>query len=160
MKIHFTGKPISMHLKRQIKKAASLSLEHLNQPSSKIEMAITFLSEREMQELNNRTRGINKVTDVLSFPSFSLKPYEIIDENNSENYLQGKIFLGDMAICLNQAESQAQEYGQKFEDEIVKIVIHSTLHMMGFDHISDDDYKVMNSEEEKIASKFYTNKKI
>ena len=61
-----------------------------------------------------------------------------------------------MAICLKRASEQAAEFGHSLEREVVKLVIHSTLHLMGFDHIKDEDYVVMNQEEEKISSKFYT----
>ena len=76
----------------------------------------------------------------------------MLDKNNFE----GKnIYLGDMAICLKRAGEQAKEFEQTLEQEVIKLVIHSTLHLMGFDHIEDKDYEVMNPEEEKIASKFY-----
>lgn len=160
MKINFVGNKISFKLKRMISKAVKLSLENLGQSSKELEMSIAFISFDEMQELNNRTRGINKVTDVLSYPNFTISPYEKVDVENIENYNGKKILLGDMAICLEQARAQAKEFNHSMEDEVVKLVIHSTLHMMGFDHIEDDDFEIMQKEEDKIASKFYTNKKI
>ena len=113
--------------------------------------------EDEIKELNNRTRNINKVTDVLSYPNFSLKPFETIDLSDNLNYMGKYVFLGDMAICLKRAAEQALEYGVALEREVIKLVVHSVLHLMGFDHIEDSDYLVMNPEEEKIASKIYGN---
>ena len=68
MKIEFTGERISYKLKSDIKKAVKLSLLHLKQECKKILLSISFVSEAEIKELNNRTRQIDKVTDVLSYP--------------------------------------------------------------------------------------------
>ena len=156
MKIDFTGEKVGCKLKKDIKKAVKLTLEHLKQDYKKIMLSVSFVSEEEIKELNQRTRNIDKITDVLSYPNFNLKPFETIDLFNKNNYLGKHVFLGDMAICLVRAGEQAKEYGQTLEKEVIKLVIHSTLHLMGFDHIQDEDYAVMNQEEEKIASKFYT----
>ena len=156
MKIEFTGEKVGFKLKSQIKKAVKITLGHLNQNHKKVMLSISFVSEEEIKELNNRTRNIDKVTDVLSYPNFNLKPFETIDESDKNNYMGRHIFLGDMAICLTRAGEQALEFGHAIEKEVIKLVVHSTLHLMGFDHIEDKDYEVMNQEEEKIASKFYT----
>ena len=158
MKIEWSGEKAGFKLKGKIKKAVKLSLEHLKQEHKNIMLSISFVSEEEIKEINHRTRNIDKVTDVLSFPNFSLKPFETIDLLDLNNYMGKYIFLGDMAICLKRAGEQAIEYGVTLEQEVIKLVIHSTLHLMGFDHIQDSDYEVMNREEEKIASKFYQNK--
>lgn len=160
MKIEFIGDKIDKKLKKLVEKAVTLSLNNLKQNHKKILLSIAFISEEEMRELNNRTRNINSVTDVLSFPNFNIEPFKTIDVNNKENYIQKHIYLGDMAICLKRAEEQAEEYGHNLYEEVVKLVIHSILHLMGFDHIEDSDYELMKQEEEKIASEFYTNKKI
>ena len=158
MKIEFTGDKVGYKLKNEIKKAVKLCLEHLKQEHKKIMLSISFVSEEEIKELNQRTRNIDKVTDVLSYPNFSLKPFETIDLTDEINYMGKYIFLGDMAICLKRAGEQADEYQVTLNKEVIKLVIHSTLHLMGFDHIEDADYAVMNQEEEKIASKFYGKK--
>ena len=155
MKIEFSGERVGFKLKQDIKKAVKLSLENLNQAHKKIMLSIAFVSEQEIKELNNRTRNIDKITDVLSYPNFSLKAFDTIDLDDDNNYLGKRVFLGDMAICLKRAGEQAQEYGVSLEKEVIKLVIHSTLHLMGFDHIQDKDYVVMNQEEEKIMAKFY-----
>jgi len=155
MKIEWTGEKVSYKLKKKVKDVVLVSLEHLEQAHKKIMLSISFVSDEEMKELNNRTRNINKVTDVLSFPNFSLKPFETIDISDKNNYMGKFIFLGDMALCLKRAGEQAIEYGVSLEQEVVKLVVHSTLHLMGFDHIQDEDFVVMNKEEEEIASKIY-----
>ena len=156
MKIEFTGEKINFKLKRSVKKAVKLCLEHLKQEHKNLLLSVSFVSEEEIKELNNRTRNIDKVTDVLSYPNFTLKPFETIDVNNKEDRCGSYILLGDMAICLVRAGEQAKEYGNSLEQEVIKLVIHSTFHLMGFDHIKDSDFELMNKQEEIVASKFYT----
>ena len=160
MKIEFTGQKIGFKMRKAIKRAVKLTLDHLKQEHKKMLISIAFVLGEEIKDLNKRTREKDQVTDVLSYPNHTLKPFDRIDVNCEDNYIGKYVFLGDMAICLSQAEEQALEFGHSLQDEVVKLVVHSVLHMMGFDHIDDDDYRVMNQEEEKIASKFYTNKKI
>ena len=119
--------------------------------SNNLEVAIDFVSEGEIQRLNSEFRGIDRVTDVLSFPSFQLDAGELLDEISIEAQMSagenGLIHFGDMAICLKQTERQAKEYGVTNESEVKKLVIHSILHLMGYDHIEDSDYALMNEKE-------------
>ncbi len=119
-----------------------------------LEVAISFVSEKEIKKLNNEFRGIDKVTDVLSFPAFNLKAGEILDVKQTDEFLlegEDNIHFGDMAICLKQMKRQAKEYGVTIESEIKKLVIHSVLHLMGYDHIKDEDFEVMKEQEEKLG---------
>jgi probable rRNA maturation factor len=119
--------------------------------SNNLEVAIDFVSEKEIQRLNSEFRGIDRVTDVLSFPSFQIEAGELFDETSIEAQMSvqenGLIHFGDMAICLKQTERQAKEYGVTNEAEVKKLVIHSILHLMGYDHIEDADYALMNEKE-------------
>ena len=125
--------------------------------SNNLEVAIDFVSEKEIQRLNSDFRGIDRVTDVLSFPSFQIEAGELLDETSVEVQMSvqenGLIHFGDMAICLKQTERQAKEYGVTTEAEVKKLVIHSMLHLMGYDHIEDDDYLVMNKKEIELDEK-------
>ena len=157
MNIEFVGKRVSRKLKGEIERAVALVLDELGQDHSTMSMSIIFMGEKDMRGLNKRTRDIDRVTDVLSYPNFTLAPYETL--NVDENAQNGEVLLGDMAICLKQAKRQAKEYKVTVSQEVIKLVIHSTLHLMGFDHIKDEDYEVMQKEEDRLASKFYTNEK-
>ena len=104
--------------------------------------------------MNSEFRNIDKVTDVLSFPSFEISAGEILDLKN-QDYLafrqeNGFYHFGDMAICLKQTQRQAKEFGVTTQSEIKKLVIHSMLHLMGYDHIKDEDYAVMKKQEENL----------
>ncbi len=100
---------------------------------------IAFLSDDEIQELNKNYRNIDKTTDVLSFHYFEdftdLKPTEIA----------GEIIMSEAKIL-----SQATEYGNTSEAEFAKLLIHSTLHLLGYDHEDDEEYQEMRQEEQKI----------
>ena len=130
-------------------------LIEMNQPDC-LEVAIEFVSEKEIQRLNNELRGIDRVTDVLSFPSTNLKVGELFDLNDAEmKYLmldENLYHFGDMAICFKQTERQAKEFGVAVEQEIKKLVIHSMLHLMGYDHIDDGDFEIMKKKEEELDS--------
>jgi probable rRNA maturation factor len=87
---------------------------------------IAFISSRQMRQLNKRFRGVDKSTDVLSFPDQT----DFISEGNGT--------LGDVAIAVDQAESQARQNGLKFEQEIAQLILHGLLHLCGYDHETDN----------------------
>lgn len=125
----------------------------MNYPKG-LEVAIDFVSEKEIKRLNSEFREIDKVTDVLSFPSFQISAGEILDTEDETVLMfkqdNGFIHFGDMALCLKQTKRQAKEFGVSVESEIKKLVIHSMLHLMGYDHIEDSDYEIMKKEEERL----------
>ena len=132
---------------------ASNVIEAMNYPKD-LEVAIDFVSEKEIKRLNCEFREIDKVTDVLSFPSFQIEAGSVLDSEDDEVLMfkqdNGYIHFGDMALCLKQTKRQAKEFGVSVEAEIKKLVIHSMLHLMGYDHIKDEDYLVMKKEEERL----------
>lgn len=119
-----------------------------------LEVAIDFVSENEIQRLNREFRNIDRVTDVLSFPSFQIEAGEILDLKLPEvatfKLESGLFHFGDMAICLKQCKRQAKEFGVSTESEVKKLVIHSMLHLMGYDHIKDEDFVVMKAKEDEL----------
>lgn len=115
-------------------------------------VAISFVSEKEIQRLNREYRNTDRVTDVLSFPAFDLKADEKFDTEKCELFKNedGLIPFGDMAICVKQLKRQAKQYGVILQTELKKLVIHSMLHLMGYDHIADSDYEIMKTQEELL----------
>ena len=81
---------------------------------------IAFVSDKKIRELNRQFRGIDKATDVLSFPS---------DESDE---------LGDVAVSVDTAATQAKESGLKFDEEIAQLILHGLLHLSGYDHETDN----------------------
>lgn len=105
------------------------------------EVSLSFVSDKEIQELNKHYREMDKVTDVLSFPQ-----YEDLNELPEE----GIIPLGDVVICMEQAERQAEEFGHSLERELVYLFIHSICHLLGYDHMEEADRQEMREKEERI----------
>lgn len=152
----FDSEVISENCKDKIKSLFNWVLQSLNQPED-LEINISFVSEEEIKEVNSETRNVDKVTDVLSFPFFNLKVGEVVDL--SDDYYLSNInpetscfLLGDMLICSDYSKKQAEELNNSFEDEVIKLALHSLLHCLGYDHIEDSDYEIMHTLEEKILS--------
>ena len=150
--IEVRGK-VSKKYKILAEETAEKVIEAMNYPKG-LEVAIDFVSEKEIKRLNNEFREIDRVTDVLSFPSFQLSVGEVLDTDDDMVLMfkqdNGFIHFGDMALCLKQTKRQAKEFGVSVESEIKKLVIHSMLHLMGYDHIEDSDYEIMKKEEERL----------
>lgn len=159
MIINFVNKRISKELKQVVRAAAVLTLNSLKQDSNNLELNVSIMDFKEIRQLNKRTRGVDKATDVLSYPNFELEPFDLLDAQDIDHTYGETVLLGDIAICLDQAKIQAEENKVSLEDELVKLTIHSVLHLMGFDHIQDEDYKIMHSQEKKVAAMYRRLKK-
>ncbi|MEG0291272.1 MAG: rRNA maturation RNase YbeY [Anaerovoracaceae bacterium] len=118
-------------------------LKHEGIKNDNLEISITFVSENEIKDINNEFRGINKVTDVLSFPQFEEK--EEIPE-------VGIYALGDVVICVEQAKKQSEEFGHSFERELTYLFVHSIFHLLGHDHMEDEEKSVMRMCEEDVMN--------
>lgn len=121
------------------------------------EVELITLSPSEIRELNAQMRGVDKETDVLSFPSLELNAgsYEEFCENNypfDVNPDDKKVVLGSIAICNEVAALQAAEYGHSTEREKGYLFLHGLLHLLGYDHMTDGDKRVMREAEERILN--------
>lgn len=123
--------------------AAELCLRGENLNPDQVEISVTFVSSEEIHELNKIYRDKDAVTDVLSFPQ-----YDSLDDMKTD----GILCLGDVVICPEQALLQADEYGHSGERELVYLFVHSVFHLLGYDHIEDEDKNEMRTQEEKIMS--------
>lgn len=128
-----------------------------NEFESDIDLAaeIVIVDEEEIRRLNREKRNTDAVTDVLSFPSldgiFGVK----IEKKNFPADLdeQGNLFIGSIAICKKRAEEQAEEYGHGIKREINYLAAHGVCHLLGYDHIKENDRKVMREKEERVLEK-------
>ncbi|MBQ9790068.1 MAG: rRNA maturation RNase YbeY [Clostridia bacterium] len=155
MKIEYVGNKLSFKDKCVISRAVRATLSELEQPKE-LAVCVNIVSPEEMREINNRMRGIDKVTDVLSFPSASLAPFEkisIVQSASKEMKISGGYFIGDMAICMEEVLRQSEEYGESKKRVLSRLVVHSILHLLGFDHIKDEDFAVMEPVQNKILDK-------
>lgn len=124
--------------------AAGLVLEREGVLNPLAEISVIFTDSQEIREINRDHRDIDKVTDVLSFPQF---------ESPEEIPKAGPYALGDVVICTQQAQAQAEEYGHSCEREMVYLFVHSMFHLMGYDHMEADEKKEMRAGEEEIMEK-------
>lgn len=116
---------------------------------------LVFLGEAEMRELNARERGVDRVTDVLSFPSMNgIKDKPVLKNEHTDCIdEEGRIFLGSIAICTQRAAEQAAEYGHSMEREINYLAVHGVLHCLGFDHMIKEDKREMRKKEEEVMAR-------
>ncbi len=105
-----------------IRRAIKATLKHENYDRDS-EASVTLVDNEKIHELNCDSRGVDRVTDVLSFPMFD----DDFDDGEAA-------ILGDIVLSLEKARSQAEEYGHSFEREIAFLIVHSTLHLLGYDH--------------------------
>ena len=116
---------------------------------SKLYVSITLTNPENIRKLNKQYRDIDKETDVLSFPMFEKKD---LDQKIKENDFTTIDILGDMVISIPRVEEQAKEYGHSFERELSYMVVHSFYHLMGYDHIKEEDNAKMRPKEEFILN--------
>lgn len=126
-----------------LEKAAELCVEKEGLPAENAEISLTFVSKEEIRELNNQYRGIDNHTDVLSFPL--IEDFDEIEEDD-------EYMLGDVVICLEKAREQAEEFGHSEAREIVYLFVHSVCHLLGFDHMEEDEKQEMRTREEEIMT--------
>ena len=139
---------ITLHLHRCIK--AALAAEGVTVPC---EINILVTDDQGIRVINQTTRGIDKETDVLSFPMFQFEPGRF-PEDVSElmDPPTGLLPLGDMAISLERAKDQAKRFGNSLKREVGYLTIHSILHLLGYDHLDEGEQKrQMRIREEIIA---------
>ena len=140
---------ISAIIKRCID--ATLRAERVTVPC---EINVFVTNDKGIHAINRASRGIDKPTDVLSFPMFQLKAGN--PPSDWEEYLDPETDmcpLGDMAISLERAIAQAKEFGHSTRREVGYLTIHSMLHLLGYDHMDDGPQKAqMRSREEAIAA--------
>ena len=118
------------------------------------EINVLVTDDRGIHEINNATRGIDKATDVLSFPMFQLEAGDPpADWDEYLDYETGLCPLGDMCISLERATAQAKEFGHSVKREVGYLTIHSMLHLLGYDHLDEGAQKrQMRQREEAIAA--------
>lgn len=120
-----------------------LSIENF---SDDAEISVTLVDADEIRALNRDFRNIDRATDVLSFPLGENGEYDTNPEN-------GCLMLGDVIINVNQALTQANEFGHSKEREIAYLTVHSVLHLLGYDHVDEaDEKKLMRKKEEEALS--------
>ena len=116
---------------------------------SNLYITITLTNPETIKEINREYRNIDNATDVLSFPMFEK---DELEEKLNNNFFKHEEILGDIVISIQKVEEQAEEYGHSFERELSYMVVHGFYHLMGYDHIKEEDKEKMRPKEEKILN--------
>lgn len=136
-----------------LRKAVQTALDHEG-VKVKTHVDIMLTDNAHIHEINREQRGVDRPTDVLSFPMNSLIP-ESFDADMCElDPTTGRIPLGDMVISLEQCRAQAGEFGHSEQREICYLAVHSVLHLLGYDHLDEAEEKAqMRRHEKEIMEK-------
>lgn len=119
--------------------------------TAKIKAELVFMQEDEMRGLNNSSRGVDSVTDVLSFPTLGGIKNEILLPENCATSMDGKyIAIGSIVLCRQKIIEQAKEYGHSTEREMAYLIVHGLMHLFGFDHETEDDKTEMRTKEKQV----------
>ena len=111
------------------------------------EVSLSIVSNDEIQEINKQFREIDAPTDVLSFPLLTFEEGEQADVNENN-----EILLGDIIISIDKAKAQAEEYGHGLRRELAFLTAHSMLHLMGYDHMEEEEQKEMFKKQDDILN--------
>ena len=136
--------------KEVIEKVLSQCFKEEKLENSKLCVTVTLTTPKTIQEINKQYRNIDRATDVLSFPMFEK---DELDKKIQENDFENEDVLGDIVVSVEKVKEQAIEYGHSFERELSYMIVHGFYHLMGYDHIEEDDKKIMREKEENILRK-------
>jgi len=165
MKINFSKHKIDKTLIERVQKVFDYAIDYLNIPCKELEVNIAVVNSFTIKKMNRQFRNVNKVTDILSFP-FLLQPnvggMQLIEEKlDKKNYLMfvnpesNNVVLGDLYVCFRKMKQQAKEYGTGIEREFTYLCLHGLLHLLGYDHMTEEDKKVMREKEEDILKNVF-----
>ena len=133
---------------RYVKKAvaATLAAEGVDEACA-VEILLT--DDAEIHEINREHRGVDRPTDVLSFPLNELRPGAFDADLCEYDYERECLLLGDMVISMERCAAQAEEFGHSFAHEVTYLAVHSTLHLLGYDHEDEGEQKKQMRTREK-----------
>ena len=127
----------------------------VEQVSIDYEVNIFLVNNEMIKETNFKSRGIDKETDCLSFPLLHYEKGKVFKNQyfkfKDYDLNEGRLLLGDVLISLEKAREQSIEYAHSFDREIIYLLIHSLLHLLGYDHLDDDDKTNMRNREKQIV---------
>ena len=136
-------------LKELITLAAKTALDYMGFDRD-AEISVMFTDNEGIRVLNAQHRGIDRVTDVLSFPMLEYDDDgEMFDDPGD---IEDELCLGDIVISLERAAEQAEEYGHSFEREVGFLTVHSMLHLLGYDHMTEEEEKEMFGFQKEILT--------
>ena len=141
----YTDESLTAQQEEVMKKAVETALK-IEGFELDCEVSVVITDNTGIHEINREHRNIDAPTDVLSFPQ-----YEFVSPTVFAEELVEPVMLGDIVISKERLAVQAQEIGHSFEDELAYLTVHSVLHLLGYDHIDEQDKKLMRKHEKSIV---------
>lgn len=146
----------SFDVREVIEQTIESSLNHENCEYD-VYVEVVLTDDEDIHEVNKETRNIDKATDVLSFPNcFFDAPGDFSNIEEQEDCFHpdtGELMLGDIMISVEHVFAQAKEYGHSVRRELAFLVAHSMLHLMGYDHMEEEERRVMEERQEAILER-------
>ena len=142
MEVYYDDRQDDIEITEKIKSLVEKSIASVLKVEGiddEVEVSVSFVGDEEIRDLNRDYRGVDRSTDVLSFPM-------------DDEFIIDKRILGDVIINTRRVMEQAEELGHSHERELSYLTVHSILHLLGYDHIDDEDKKKMR-EREKLSMK-------
>ncbi len=153
-----TDEPLDFDYEKLLTSVVEQAIEQEKCPYE-CEVNITFTDNNGIRELNREFRDLDVPTDVLSFPMVDYEAAADFSMLESEEAIamyfnpeSGELLLGDIVISIERAKEQAKEYGHSLKREICFLTAHSMLHLMGYDHMEDEERIVMEKKQEEILN--------
>lgn len=146
--IHFLDIPEQLQYADLINNVLKEAFEEEKLNNTNIYINIILTNAQNIKETNKKYRNIDRETDVLSFPMFEKEEIEYL--KNSINSIPE--VLGDIMISIERVKEQAKEYGHSFERELSYMLVHGFYHLMGYDHMNEEEKKEMRAKEETILN--------
>jgi probable rRNA maturation factor len=130
-------------------RAGEFALHEEKIDHERVEVGLTVTDKAVIKELNRDYRSTDETTDVLSFPQYANADEVLLDMEDSGR----DIILGDVVICYERACEQASDYGHDLRREFVYLFTHSMFHLLGYDHMNEDEKKIMREKEETVMNR-------
>lgn len=153
VEIEFWDIQENIQYKDLIEKVTYMCFQEENLINTNLYLNVILTNPETIRKTNNKYRNIDKETDVLSFPMFEKEEIEEIINKSSKDNNKMEDVLGDVMISIPKVIEQAKEYGHSVERELSYMIVHGFYHIMGYDHIEEEDKVVMRPKEENVLSK-------
>ncbi|MBO5142422.1 MAG: rRNA maturation RNase YbeY [Clostridia bacterium] len=124
-----------------------LELEYIKHD---LEIYVTLTNNEEIHKINNEYRNVDRPTDVLSFPMYEREEIPKLRQEKQDDIEE---VLGDIIISIPKIKEQAEEYGHSYERELAYLTTHGMLHLLGYDHMIEEEKIVMREHEERVLEK-------
>lgn len=139
--------------KKLIEKVVTTCFDEENLTNTNLYLNVILTNPETIKQTNQKYRNIDKATDVLSFPMFQKEEIDNLIKESTEKAEVVEDVLGDIMISIPRVIEQATEYGHSVERELAYMVVHGFYHVMGYDHIKEEDKVIMRPKEENILNK-------